>query len=330
MPAVRLVLTSHTSPVVCTGSEIAGQVICHYVSTTDVRSIKVWLVGKEKIEWRQGKTTIKDSNKFLNLLTCVYEQGQPPRIEFPFTFRLPHDYPSSFEDEYGKVTYKLKVVVDKKWSLDDKLKHRLTVLSPIDLNRLPYLQTPVAWRGQKGMFFFCCDPGTIDLAVKLDKRSFVPGEVLTVQIQCDNMSKTNVLSFVVKLKRKITFKKVSSWGNSERTSVLEVARAHVSSGVGAHGSTIRTTFLRVPTNVEIPNFCRCLMLEQSWILSTTAILSGFSFNLKVRGAISPGHVPYTEGGTSQNADAVNSAFTSGDTSTQRDEEDPPPPYSECV
>lgn len=63
---------------------------------------------------------------------------QPGKHEFPFTFPLPVNCPSSFEGEYGHIRYEMKVVVDRAFKFDQEKKIALRVIAPLDLNADPY------------------------------------------------------------------------------------------------------------------------------------------------------------------------------------------------
>ena len=59
------------------------------------------------------------------------------RYQYPFQFQLPHQLPSSFEGQYGRVRYSVKAVIDKPWKFDHEVKRPFTVISNVDLNLMP-------------------------------------------------------------------------------------------------------------------------------------------------------------------------------------------------
>ena len=52
--------------------------------------------------------------------------------EFPFSFDLPANIPSSFEGKHGHVRYKVTAVIDDP---NKRTEHFFTVLTPYDLNK---------------------------------------------------------------------------------------------------------------------------------------------------------------------------------------------------
>ncbi|XP_076373661.1 arrestin domain-containing protein 3-like isoform X3 [Tachypleus tridentatus] len=62
--------------------------------------------------------------------------------EFPFSFQLPSGGVStSFEGKYGSIRYWLKSEMEKPWSFNHKTKKAFTLISPIDINRMEYLES---------------------------------------------------------------------------------------------------------------------------------------------------------------------------------------------
>lgn len=56
---------------------------------------------------------------------------------YPFQMQLPNSLPSSFEGAHGNVRYYIKCAIDRPWKFDHKTKRVFTVISQLDLNRVP-------------------------------------------------------------------------------------------------------------------------------------------------------------------------------------------------
>ena len=68
--------------------------------------------------------------------------GDSVRLEagthnYPFTFTLPINAPSSFEGEYGYVRYTAEAKMDRPWKFDHVTRSAFTVISLVDLNMEP-------------------------------------------------------------------------------------------------------------------------------------------------------------------------------------------------
>ena len=80
-------------------------------------SLNLVITGKEVVSFKKGLTKIKEEKKFFNyvypIFTCegeIFEKGQ---YNFPFSFKLPENLPSSFfyswnhSNNYGKIYYNI-------------------------------------------------------------------------------------------------------------------------------------------------------------------------------------------------------------------------------
>lgn len=61
---------------------------------------------------------------------------QPGTNNYPVTFMLPPNLPSSFESYYGNIRYNVKAKVDRVGK-DYKVQYPFTVISHLDLNQEP-------------------------------------------------------------------------------------------------------------------------------------------------------------------------------------------------
>lgn len=73
----------------------------------------------------------------MNLLSgheCKVEAGVH---QYPFSFQLPNQLPTSFEGQYGNVRYYVQAKADRPWAFDYKFKAGFTVNAFVDLNQIP-------------------------------------------------------------------------------------------------------------------------------------------------------------------------------------------------
>lgn len=56
---------------------------------------------------------------------------------YPFSVNLIPNLPSSFEGSYGYVRYTVKTTIDRPWKFNQDSKAAFTVVSHLDLNKLP-------------------------------------------------------------------------------------------------------------------------------------------------------------------------------------------------
>ena len=56
---------------------------------------------------------------------------------YNFSAQLPESLPSSFESQFGYVRYTVKAIIGIPWKFDQECKSAFTVISPLDLNKVP-------------------------------------------------------------------------------------------------------------------------------------------------------------------------------------------------
>ena len=66
--------------------------------------------------------------------------------QYPFSFQLPIELPSSFEGEFGYVSYTIKVLVNRPWHFDYETKVAISVNSIHDLNTASLANVSLSWK----------------------------------------------------------------------------------------------------------------------------------------------------------------------------------------
>ncbi|XP_076443444.1 arrestin domain-containing protein 17-like [Babylonia areolata] len=112
--------------------------------------------------------------------------------EFPFSFSLPRDIPSSFHVHAGNIRYYLKaeLQVDKRKS--SSVKEFFVVVQPLDLNTVPDARLPAVQHEDNMVWCMCCASGSVSATVRLTKGVFVPGEGIPVHAQIINSSSITI------------------------------------------------------------------------------------------------------------------------------------------
>lgn len=60
----------------------------------------------------------------------------PGKFEYPFSFVLPKNCPSTFSTVHGSISYYIKANVDIPWAPDYESQVFFTVVAPIDFNTM--------------------------------------------------------------------------------------------------------------------------------------------------------------------------------------------------
>ncbi|XP_057668788.1 arrestin domain-containing protein 5-like [Diorhabda carinulata] len=275
------------------GSQIEGKVILNFNSDTKFRNIKIRLICNEHTEWRTTESyTEPGSNESKTRDVNIYSDNNvvsteiilfggssgtatlpPGQHMYPFRVMLPINIPSSFNCEFGSITYKIIALVDRPMAVDYEDQFIFIVDSLIDLNHLhnPQLLQSTSYSDDKTVCCLCCAQGPITMDVTLPKRTLIPGEVVNIPVRISNMSNTNIESLELKLIQKIECKSTTS---VEDKSIENTPINLHEVGVGAHGEHTFTLAVQLPNNFVVPNFTDCKLFKVNYTYRVIAHLPG--------------------------------------------------------
>lgn len=117
--------------------------------------------------------------------------------EYPFTFELPENLPSSFEGPFGHVRYDIEGVVKRSWKFDYNTKILFTVNALVDLNLQRLYLEPIDSLKEKSIMCLCCKEGPISMRVEMKRSGYVAGEIINFTVHSSNYSSRPVSAIVV-------------------------------------------------------------------------------------------------------------------------------------
>ncbi|XP_023311066.1 arrestin domain-containing protein 3 isoform X1 [Anoplophora glabripennis] len=289
------------------GSVIAGRVICSFASSKNIRGVKLKLKGEEENQWTETESYYNQDKKehetrtvhyrghntFLHVENTLQGGGDlgPGRFEYPFTFQLPTNIPSTYQGRYGGVTFSLDAKVDRPFKVDYTDTKQIVVVSPINFNLMKdKLQLePVDYSEDKTLCCWCCASGPITMEVHLDKEAFVVGEVVNVRLDITNMSNESIESISAQLGMNVKCRVTSP--SSDSKSDFELLATDNDTGVGAHGQRTYNLTLEIPESAQVPNFNLCELFRQETTLKITAVIEGCHNDMDFDTEITMGHIP---------------------------------------
>ncbi|KAL3274472.1 hypothetical protein HHI36_015856 [Cryptolaemus montrouzieri] len=227
------------------GTLLQGTVQCHFQSRTDVRSIKIRCYGKEHTQWTTGgkhKHHYSGTHYFYQMETKLFEPEtsymEVGSYSYPFTFLLPMNIASVLEFPYGYIRHSLKGIIDIPLAIDPRERLDLNVISVIDINTLPSnLRQPFQAVDQALTgCCFCFDFDPVRMNAQINKRVFIPGETIKINMEIQNMSGDSVTEFIVKLVR--CFVAHSETPRHDTRTVNEDLLVQKLGGVGGHGKRV--------------------------------------------------------------------------------------------
>ncbi|XP_050501292.1 arrestin domain-containing protein 17 isoform X5 [Diabrotica virgifera virgifera] len=192
------------------GSTIYGKAFCQFYAQEDFNVIKCTFRGEEATCWttterhydrfkkrKETRTvTHQGQNTFVTIDVILSNEGQLPhgQYEYPFSIRLPPNLAGSFQGPYGTIKYFFVFIVDKGIRSNYMCEVPLTVISPVDFNKIrDELQLqPTSYQDEKILGCCCCASDPLTMEMRLEKEAFAMGEKMKVNVRIVNLSNTTV------------------------------------------------------------------------------------------------------------------------------------------
>lgn len=217
-----------------TGSSVSGSVKIKIAQPVETKEIRLEIEGKATTEFMELRSFEIDcwnsdiyraklaaSENYIDWKIHLWpdsttlQQNQNSIIpagdyDFPFSFQIPENCPSSFIGEYGRIVYFCKAVIDPlQENSDPKIcMVPFTVVSLVDLNIWkpnPALSHIQESKSKKVGRFFCLFSGNHKCDVDIPQSGFVSGESIPLNFTISNNSHVLVIKTKVKLVEKVTY-----------------------------------------------------------------------------------------------------------------------------
>lgn len=228
-----------SNDVIRVDSIVTGSVKLKIRQEFEMKEIRLEVEGKANTDWteqrsyKSGKNTYHFTLKYSgsenycdfkiplwpndssNVGSKIYptnlETLKPEReYEFPFSFKIPDNCPSSFSGEHGKILYSCKAVIEPPTGSNKISKIcqvPLTVAASMDLNFVPSaLQQIKQTKLQKTCYFFCLFSGEIQCDIDIPRGGFMAGEKMPLNFIIVNNSWDLVTDTRVRLIEKVSYR----------------------------------------------------------------------------------------------------------------------------
>ncbi|XP_003938875.3 arrestin domain-containing protein 5 isoform X1 [Saimiri boliviensis] len=182
------------------GSSIKGQVILTLNSTLVDPMVKVELVGRGYVEWREEAGASQDYSRNVicnNKADYVHKTKTFPVEDnwlsagshtFDFHFNLPPRLPSTFTSKFGHVFYFVQASCMGREHILAKKKMYLMVQGSSAFHRETPFQNPLVVEAEKKVSYDCCRRGTVCLQIRMEKNTFTPGEKVVFTTEINNQT----------------------------------------------------------------------------------------------------------------------------------------------
>ena len=108
-----------------------------------------------------------DQILFILMKDIYYGPSLPAGVHnFPFSFPLPLNIPSSYESHIGHIRYEAKGQIVRNWKWDHRVRRIITVNGILDLNLVPECRQPGLRQDHKTLCCLCCASGPISAIIR--------------------------------------------------------------------------------------------------------------------------------------------------------------------
>ena len=181
---ITLSLNEHLG-YIAAGSTVEGKVIIDLAkSKRTTGPLRITLSGQAIVQWGQAPALRRNAQKIFDDMT-VYLWGTgaetlaPGKHEFPYTFHLPTDIPSSHEDFYGHIRYILTTALPTRNGEVIRQK-RVNIRGIVDVDR-PDLLHSLNDSDSKTLSCCCCfTSAPIELSASIDRGGYLSGESICI------------------------------------------------------------------------------------------------------------------------------------------------------
>ncbi|KAJ8285481.1 hypothetical protein GJAV_G00027290 [Gymnothorax javanicus] len=193
------------------GDVIKGQISFKICEEVKLCAIMLALKGEANVKWTGGydknRRTYSSREEYFNIQEVLLREDnngigdgnivlQEGTHVYPFRFQLPQgNFPSSCKGDYGSVAYCLEVQIHKPWRMPKKFCTEFNFVNDMDANH-PELLVPLTASSCKELCCLCCKSGPISIGVRLEKKGFIPGEMIKITAEFENLSSRTLVPSV--------------------------------------------------------------------------------------------------------------------------------------
>ena len=195
------------------GAFFSGQTVSGLVKVkcntelTNINYIQVKLTGFAHVGWKEKHWRVLhkrhpkrydivhyENHVDLSTIKTIIHEGSLPegQNDIHFEFGVPMDLPCSIEGKHGHVRYYLEAKLDRSgiFTTHKRRRQYITILSLVDLNKIPGSNQPVTISKEKEFPNDCCciDGGYVSVQVNLPRACYTPGELMPISADIGNHS----------------------------------------------------------------------------------------------------------------------------------------------
>ncbi|XP_076127090.1 arrestin domain-containing protein 3a isoform X2 [Alosa pseudoharengus] len=293
-------ISSHPNCTFSSGDMISGEMKFELSKDVKIQHISMTLKGKAKISWttRRGSgksrhTRVHSAKLELFKLESIVVQGQNDEITlktgihvYPFRCQIPHgDFPSSFVGLHGRICYTVIFGIHRSWHRAKQFESEFKFVNHVDCNN-PALLVPISAANSKTVCCLWCVSGPIMMDVRMERKGYVPGEIIQISAEFGNGSSRRVVPKALLVQKQAFYTAGKSTSKIvPRTLVCTMGQAVQPN----HSDVYCELMLTIPEDAPT-SIANCPILEVEYVVMVSLEISGAS-NLETLFPIVLGTIP---------------------------------------
>ncbi|XP_045480886.1 arrestin domain-containing protein 15-like [Harmonia axyridis] len=237
------------------GSHIEGKVTCSLGKRREIELIEVRFFGRESANVKVTHEVLFNSDRTICYTQTVMLKNSTldrGKHVYNFKIQIPSHIPSTYVSEYGTIRYELEGLLIVSPSKPDNSLTSINIFAPIDMKSFSTeLHKPARVSEQKYLLGICGSGGHISSIVKLEKKVFMSGESIKMNVTINNASAVSVRSIKARLTQSSSCKLAD--GEYAISKEKLVISRRFKAKVGKSEEKAFDIELRVPEDYTLPN-----------------------------------------------------------------------------
>ncbi|GJQ78381.1 hypothetical protein Trydic_g22207 [Trypoxylus dichotomus] len=302
-----LITTNHPNNRYTSGQTVKGKIHFKLHTPKIIRGVYARFRGIARVQWEEKRTkesfgkeettweTYYGEHEYFDEKMYLIGSSDGESFEltagehnYKFEYNLPIGLPTSFDGPLGNVTYTITAVIDVPWDIDDDVQTKLQVISPIDLNKVPYLKNPGHVMQAKHLCCLWCRSGPITVEVNIPKTGFANGEAIHIRADVENLSNVNITMVECKVTQRVTYH--SEYPRSHIKEVETPLCNKRLDGVPAHSVKAYDEKLKIPDE-PVVNFTNCSLFNVEHNFKIKLYIDGCHTDSRAKMPITLGSIP---------------------------------------
>ncbi|XP_044761941.1 arrestin domain-containing protein 15-like [Coccinella septempunctata] len=259
------------------GSYIEGKLNCSFSKKREIELIEVRFFGRESANYKVTHEVLFNSDRSICythtviLRSSTVERGK--RV-FNFKIQIPSHIPSTYVSEYGSIRYHLEGLLMLTQTRVDSSQVSIQIFSPIDVKSFSSdLHRSAKITEQKDLLGICGGSGHISAVVQVEKKVFLCGESINMNVTINNSSGVPVRFIRATLTKSASCKLADGEYDISKEKMIISKKFKANVGKGEE-KTVAVS-LKIPEDLQLPNLKHSELFKMKYWMHVCIIFQTF-------------------------------------------------------